>query len=109
MKDRDIKGDNPSKISDQLTAKIAKEWKWPALKSFNDTRTEIMRSKWFRVEASEDEKKGILQGFKMGWNCKVGDEKRISSEYERVMEWRARTKADDSLLSEDFKKVFLKK
>jgi|TARA_R110001592_G_scaffold270811_1_gene537264 hypothetical protein len=109
MKNRDIKGNNPSRASDRATAKMAKDWKPFGIEAFKDERERLMKSKWFRVEASEDEKKGVLSGLKMGWNlrCEAGNS--MSYEIKRIMEWKTRTKADDSLLSEKFKKFVLKK
>ena len=109
MKNRDIYGDSPSGASDQMTAKIAKNWEPFGIKDFKNERAAIMKSKWFRLEASEDEKKGILLGIKVGWNLSQEGMSICRKEIKRILEWKKRTNADDDLLSESFKKIVLKK
>ena len=96
MKNRDIKGGKgPSTASDEATEKLAKEWKPKSIYRAAQTRKEdCVKSKWFRAEADELEKKAYLKGFDSAVSAisqAAYENRRIG---DRIKEWKDRCGAE---------------
>ena len=91
MKNIDIKDGGPSLASDRKTEKLAETWKPKTLKDATQAKKEfLVKTKWFRLAATELEKKAFIMGFDAAVgavNEAIVENYHIS---DRIKEWRKR-------------------